>query len=447
MPKMNCLYEALNRRNEEPFLFYRERWYDCAELRQMVAGVRASHPGCRGQKVMVKAKGDCATVLALLAFENFAAELLIVSSDLSADLELHYLKEGGFTQTITVDDSCLDYLPSDASKCDQAEIKTFIVIPTSGTTGVPKLVLHTYESLTSTVKIDPDKGRFIIWGMLYSISRFAGIQVFLQAFLGGGKLVLLGGRSSFDNYVDAFQAAGVNALSATPTMWKKMELAGVLDHLTFRLITLGGEIADQPILDQLAKRYPDARITSVYASTEAGVGFSVTDRLAGFPIGFTEGSLPNGVRLKVQDDLLFLAKVTASAVYKRNDLTIQDEDGWINTGDLVEKSGDRYLFLGRENGSINVGGQKVHPAEVEGVIMEFPGISLVVVYARKNPIIGNLVEAQIVLDEGSDRKVILNGLKLHCRERLERFKVPAIIKTVDQLFTNETGKIKRSNLT
>ena len=85
-----------------------------------------------------------------------------------------------------------------------------------------------------------------------------------------------------------FVREGVNAMSATPTLWRKILMSDASRSLALRSITLGGEIADQQVLSTLASTYPSARIRHIYASTEAGTGFSVTDGKAGFPVSFLE---------------------------------------------------------------------------------------------------------------------------------------------------------------
>ena len=86
-----------------------------------------------------------------------------------------------------------------------------------------------------------------------------------------------------------------------------------------------------------------------------------------------------------------------------------DEQGFVDTGDVVERRGDRYYFLGRRNGVINVGGMKVYPEEVEAVINRHPAVRMSRVRSRKNPIIGALVAAEIVLKEGHDSRTPQRG--------------------------------------
>src|SRR6202043_2960206 len=77
--------------------------------------------------------------------------------------------------------------------------------------------------------------------------------------------------------------------------------------------------------------------------------------------------------------------------------TLASDDGFIDTGDMLERRGDRYYFVGRRDGVINVGGLKVHPEEVEAVINRHPDVRMSLVRPRKNPITGAIVVADVVL--------------------------------------------------
>ena len=127
-----------------------------------------------------------------------------------------------------------------------------------------------------------------------------------------------------------------------------------------------------------------------------------------------------------------------------------DADGFIDTGDIVELRGDRYYFVGRRGGIINVGGLKVHPEEVEAVINRHPDVRMSLVRSRKNPITGAIVVADVVLraePEGpgvADRTQELKREILRaCRDELAEHKVPASIKFVSALEVAATGKLVR----
>lgn len=323
--------------------------------------------------------------------------------------------------------------PTSTATRDRA---TTWLLATSGTTGVPKTIAHTLATLTRNMRAGP-RGDDFRWGSLYGLRRFAGLQVFLQSFLAATPLVLHDESASADATLARLADAGVNALSGTPSMWRKLSMHPAFDRLDLRQVTLGGEIVDQGVLDLLMRRFPSARITHIYASTEAGVGFVVRDGRAGFPASFLD-TPPSGVALRVDDEgHLWLAPAPTSP---------GAEPAWLDSGDVVRlgEAGERWRFLGRANGSINVGGSKVMPEEVEAVIEELDEVAVVQVRGKRSTILGHLVEAVVVtvpgvaFDADLKKKIVA-----HCRARLDAYKVPASVVEAKELALNASGKLAR----
>ena len=322
---------------------------------------------------------------------------------------------------------------------------TRIILPTSGTSGVPKLVSHTWATLTRAIKTGGESP-CQRWGLLYELGRFAGLQVFLQALAARATLIFTDQLPDLEARLELLGALGCDALSATPTMWRKILMSATGRRLPLRQVTLGGEIADDLVLRALASAFPNARITHIYASTEAGVGFSVRDGRAGFPAAFLEDP-PGGVELRVDaTGRLWLRPPVRGQTYLGAQ-RLETPEGWIDSGDLVEQRGDRFYFLGRASGAINVGGDKVFPEEVERVILEMPEIALARVSARRNPIVGAVVEAVVVPHttpgEVSGTVELARRVRAHCAARLPRHKVPALVQVVNDLKAETTGKLAR----
>jgi acyl-CoA synthetase (AMP-forming)/AMP-acid ligase II len=318
-----------------------------------------------------------------------------------------------------------------------APVASTWLLPTSGTTGTPKLITHTLASLTRSMA-QRQVGDTYIWGSLYSLRRFAGLQVFLQAWMCATPLLLNEEGAELSAVLSGLTEQGCNALSATPSMWRKLAMHPLFDKLALKQITLGGEIVDQAVLDMLTKRFPDARITHIYASTEAGVGFAVRDGKAGFPKNYLSKP-PSGIAMRVDEhDHLWFGPVSEHTP------PLPGQNTWMDSGDVVAIDANRVNFLGRANGSINVGGNKVMPEEVEAVIKELPEVAFVQVRARKSAMLGNLVEAAVtprvdaVFDAAFKKKVTA-----HCRNRLDGFKVPAFIVLADSIQLTASGKLSR----
>jgi acyl-CoA synthetase (AMP-forming)/AMP-acid ligase II len=214
-----------------------------------------------------------------------------------------------------------------------------------------------------------------------------------------------------------------------------------------RYVRLSGEIADQAILNSLRSFYPQAAVGHAFASTEAGVGFEVNDGLEGFPPTVIGSS--GNVEIKVEDDSLrFRSTRTAGRYIGEENAILMDGDGFVDTGDIVQRRGDRYYFLGRRSGLINVGGLKVYPEEIEALINLHPSVRMSCVRARRNPITGALVVADVLLKDepaGGKTKELKEEIIKLCRDNLPRHKVPAALNFVTELGVATTGKISRKN--
>src|SRR5262249_14176189 len=150
---------------------------------------------------------------------------------------------------------------------------------------------------------------------------------------------------------------------------------------------------DQPTLDRLARAFPGARLTQIYASSEGGTLLAVHDGRAGFPAEWL-GREGQGGRVRLREgqlEGLSPPRMVGHHAEGHSDPTTPD--GWLATGDLVRVEADRVVFLGRQDSLINVGGAKVFPQEVEGFLLGLPGIVEARVRPVRNPITGQAVLA------------------------------------------------------
>jgi acyl-coenzyme A synthetase/AMP-(fatty) acid ligase len=212
-------------------------------------------------------------------------------------------------------------------------------------------------------------------------------------------------------------------------------------------VRLSGEIADQTILNRLGTVCASARIAHAFASTEAGLAFEVNDGLAGFPASFI--GRRGDVEMKVDDGSLRIRSSRTALRYLGNqNQPLKDAQDFVDTGDMLELRGDRYYFVGRRDGMINVGGLKVHPEEVEAVINRHPRVRMSLVRTRRNSITGALVVADVVLGKepaGANEWTadLQQEILQLCRSMLPRHKVPATINIVPALTVDATGKLAR----
>jgi acyl-CoA synthetase (AMP-forming)/AMP-acid ligase II len=346
---------------------------------------------------------------------------------------------GELRDWISLDDSLA--LPESAANGPQREFSAIppqVVVATSGTSGPPKLVQHSWDSVLAAARL-AEQWHGLAWLLVYDATRWAGIQVWAQALLTGGTLVVPASRDP-DVVAAALVAEKVAILPATPTLLRRLMTSAdraTLAQAAPQRITLGGEAADGPLLEHAKSVFPQAKITQVYATTELGEVFRVPDGRPGFPVGWLGKSLPGGVRLSTRRDgelLVQLSRDTAE----------------VGTGDLVERRGDRFEFTGRRSDVIVVGGAKVFPKRVEEILRRVPGIAEARVYGLPSAITGELVAAEIVLadplPEATSPDQVRTAALAMCRESLEAHSVPRVLDIVKQIATTAAGKTPRRPL-
>ena len=172
------------------------------------------------------------------------------------------------------------------------------------------------------------------------------------------------------------------------------------------------------------------------------MAFEVSDGLAGFPAAMFDG---HGLKseLRVEDGSLRIRSARVATYYpgKLRDAA----DGFVDSGDLVERRGERFHFVGRREGVINVGGEKVYPEEIEAVINRHPAVRMTLVWPRGNPVMGALVAADIVLEPGQDGAfaAIRDEVLQLCRAALPAHKVPVSLRHAETLAIAASGKMLR----
>jgi acyl-coenzyme A synthetase/AMP-(fatty) acid ligase len=336
-------------------------------------------------------------------------------------------------------------LPLTPSAAPARGFVTEWVLLTSGTSGDPKMVVHTLATLVGAIARVDAAAPVPNWATFYDIRRYGGLQIFLRAAAGRGSLTLRGAGETIDDFLTRAGAAGVTHISGTPSHWRLVLMNAAARRIDPDYVRLSGEIADAAVLNALAALYPRARVAHAFASTEAGVGFEVGDGQAGFPVAYLDEE-KNGVALRIVDGSLAIRSPrTALRYLGANAAALRDQEGFVDTGDMIEISGERAYFVGRRGGIINVGGAKVNPEEVEAAINLHPSVSASLVKARKNPITGALVAADVVLNDGiSESATLKDEIIAACASRLAPYKVPALVRFVPSLAVTAAGKLARN---
>lgn len=400
-----------------------------------------------GRSVLLAVPDQLRAALALLELNGLARRLVLCPPDIQADHIAAIIKTAAIDMAVADAEIPGVQLVRSSPDLRSAESMRGIyptewVLLTSGTTGVPKLVVHSVVSLTSAIQPNSDTPTEpAVWSTFYDIRRYGGLQIFFRAITGGGSLVLSDAGEPVADFLKRAGSHQVTNISGTPSHWRRA-LMSHPEYIHPQYVRLSGEIADQSILDDLQRAFPEASVGHAFATTEAGVGFAVNDGLAGFPATFIDN--PTGeVELKIINESLHIRSPGCASHYLGGQ-QLRDDDGFVDTGDILERRDDRFYFIGRRQGIINVGGAKVHPEEVEAVINQHPAVQMSRVKGRKNPFTGHVVVAEVVIRPGTTPSSALQSSIIDsCRSALPSHKVPAFIQLVDTLPVNYSGKVRR----
>jgi acyl-coenzyme A synthetase/AMP-(fatty) acid ligase len=214
----------------------------------------------------------------------------------------------------------------------------------------------------------------------------------------------------------------VELLPTTPTFLRMMLLAGVFDSMQFpdlRVITYGTERMDQGTLDRLAAKLPNVDLRQTYGLSELGV-FQVKSK-ARDSLWMQIGG--KGIETRIVDGVLHIRSENRMLGYLNAPSPF--EDGWYDTGDIVETEGDYIKVVGRAKEILNVGGLKILPGEVERVALLHPDVLRAKVIGVPNPITGQHIEVTVEPREGStlDRRTMMAHFRAHLQKQLSPHKV------------------------
>lgn len=319
----------------------------------------------------------------------------------------------------------------------RAEGHPGLVLFTSGSSGRPKAAVHDITRLLAKYRTPRRRLRTL---MFLLFDHIGGIDTLFYTLSNGAAAVLVHDRSP-EAVCAAVARDRVEVLPASPSFLAMMLLSGAdrrHDMGSLRYVTYGAEVMPQSTLDALARRFPDVHILQKYGLTELGTLRSQSR--ANDSLWVRVGG--EGYETRVVDGLLQI-KAHSSMLGYLNAPSPFTPDGWFITGDAVEVEGDYMRILGRASDLINVGGNKVYPAEVESVIEELEDVAEAAVLSEAHPFMGQIVIAKVRLKGPVPRAEAERDIRRHCRARLEAYKVPMRVDVVDGPLHSERHKKSR----
>ncbi len=325
-------------------------------------------------------------------------------------------------------------------KLDPVNCNSGLVIFTSGSTGKPKAILHDACKLLSGYGTNERKSLCYI--SIMGFDHIGGLDVLFRALKSASRLVI---PRAVDPYTVALaiNKYEVEVLPVTPSFLKFLILTEICNAEGFpsiKYISYGAEPMQESLLDEINRKFPDARIQQKYGTSETGT-IRITSK-AGNSLYFRIDD--PGVHYRIVEGELYLSSNTIALNAPTEQL---GESGrhWYATGDLVKTIPDGYMRItGRKNEMINVGGQKVLPLEIESVLQAIPGIKDCMVYAVPNALLGEVPAADLVTEDPTVSEVdTLRKIRSYCRNCLEDYKIPQKVILVEQITLGRRLKKKR----
>ncbi|SMP67491.1 ANL family adenylate-forming protein [Anoxynatronum buryatiense] len=313
-----------------------------------------------------------------------------------------------------------------------------LVLFTSGSTGEPKGAVHDLERLMAKFLV-PRKALRTMTFLLFD--HIGGFNTLMHVLFNGGTLVTPTERTP-ESVCHLIEAHRVELLPTSPTFLNLLLVSRAYeshDLTSLKMITYGTEPMPESTLQRLHQILPPVTLKQTYGLSELGImrTKSKSNDSLWVKIGGED------YQTKIVDGKLWIKAESAMLGYL-NAPSPFDEAGWFNTQDRVEVEGEYVRFLGRDSEIINVGGEKVYPAEVESILLEVEGVKDAWVYGVSNPLTGQVVAATVAVGGEHHHREFIKQLKTHCRQRLAKFKCPVKIELTENTFENQRFKRNRS---
>jgi len=312
-----------------------------------------------------------------------------------------------------------------------------LVLFSSGSTGKSKAAVHDFVPLLEKFKIPRNSLRTITF-LLFD--HIGGVNTLLYNLSNGGCIVTIQDRKP-DVVCAAIEQYRVELLPTSPTFLNLLlasEAYKKHDLSSLKLVTYGTEVMPESTLRRFNSLFPEVRLLQTYGLSELGIMRSKSKSSDSLWVKIGG----EGFETRVVEGLLEVKAQSAMLGYL-NAASPFTEDGWFKTGDSVEVDGEYMKILGRQSEIINVGGEKVYPAEVESVLQTMDGVEDVAVSAEANPISGQIVKARVNLTSDESLPAFRKRMRAFCKGKLSRYKVPQKVLIVNESLHGERFKKMR----
>ncbi len=315
-----------------------------------------------------------------------------------------------------------------------------LILFSSGSTGKPKAMIHNLDTLIDSFKDKKEKSMNMLVFLMFD--HIGGLNTVFNALCMGACLIIPKIKDA-KTICELIEKYKIMVLPSSPTFLNLILISEEYknyDLSSLRMITYGTETMPQSLLLKLKEVFPKVKFLQTFGTSETGI--STTSSKSSNSL-FMKLEDING-EYKIVENELWLRSKTQVLGYLNASMDSFTSDGWFKTGDLVEVDGEYIKIIGRAKEVINVGGQKVLPAEVESIILEMEEISDCMVYAEQNAITGQTVVCDVVLNKNIEN--IKKRVRVFCKDRLDTYKIPTKVNVVDKTnFSDRFKKIRRKD--
>jgi len=312
-----------------------------------------------------------------------------------------------------------------------------LVLFSSGSTGTSKAAVHDFVPLLEKFKVPRHALRTLTF-LLFD--HIGGVNTMLYVLSNAGCVVTVPKRSP-EVVCAAIERHRVQLLPTSPTFINLLLMSEAYkrhDLSSLEMVTYGTEVMPETTLERFHRLFPRVRLLQTYGLSEVGILRSQSR--AADSLWVKVGG--DGFETRVVDGMLQIRARSAMLGYL-NAPSPFTSDGWLPTGDAVDVDGEYLRIRGRHSEIINVGGEKVYPAEVESVLQSMEGVKDVTVGSEPNPISGQIVTARVKLATGESLPEFRKRMRLFCRDKLPLFKIPQKVVLVDEAMHGERFKKMR----
>jgi acyl-coenzyme A synthetase/AMP-(fatty) acid ligase len=314
-----------------------------------------------------------------------------------------------------------------------------LILFSSGSTGKNKAALHDFVPLLEKFKVPRHAMRTITF-LLFD--HIGGVNTLLYTLSNAGCVITVNDRSpeAVCATIEKFQA---ELLPTSPTFLNLLLLTRTYERFdlsSLKMITYGTEVMPESTLQRMHSILPEVKLLQTYGLSEVGILRSKSK--SSDSLWMKVGG--EGFETRVVDGMLEIKAQSAMLGYLNHPSPFT-EDGWFRTGDAVEVDGEYIRILGRKSEIINVGGEKVYPAEVESVILQMEGVEDAVVTGEPNPIMGHIVKLQVRLSTDETLPEFRRRMVAFCQDHLAKFKIPQKVTLVDDALHSDRFKKLRGN--